>query len=225
MEKQRTSIKRPKDPKNLGNEPMFQNEILEQLTVTSPLFAFLAYLPVSGIPAWISISHSYLIGIPLNIAWWLIGIFSFTLAEYLIHRYLYHFVLRNKFLKRVQFLFHGFHHKHPEDKRHLFMPYISGWIIMTLVFGLFYLVLGYYAFMFYSGFIGGYLSYIFFHYCIHRFNPPFNWLKPWWTHHLLHHYGNPQHSYAVQFILWDKLFGTMPPKLSKEEEIELLSRK
>lgn len=93
---------------------------------------------------------------------------------------------------------------------------------MPTVFGIFYLFMGDYAFMFFSGFIAGYLSYIFVHYCIHKFQPPFKWLKPWWTHHLIHHSGLPGYSYAVQGIFWDRLFGTMPPKLTEEEETELL---
>lgn len=42
--------------------------------------------------------------------WWL-----WTLAEYIFHRFLFHFKSRHKLLRFLQFVLHGVHHSHPAD--------------------------------------------------------------------------------------------------------------
>ncbi len=58
------------------------------------------------------------------------------------------------------------------------MPPVPSIIISSAIFGLLYLIMRQNAFMFFPGFILGYLMYGTMHYAIHAWNPPFKWMKP-----------------------------------------------
>jgi sterol desaturase/sphingolipid hydroxylase (fatty acid hydroxylase superfamily) len=73
------------------------------------------------------------------------------------------------------------------------------------------------AFVFFPGFILGYLMYGSMHYAIHAWNPPFKWMKPLWRNHHLHHYKNDHRGFGVSTTIWDHVFGTMFD-LKKEKE-------
>ena len=90
------------------------------------------------------------------------------------------------------------------------MPPVVGVPVAALLFGLMYLLLGRWAFMFFAGFAAGYVTYAYLHHCIHRFRPP-RPLKFLWRHHLQHHYKCPDRAYGVSSPFWDMVFGTMPP--------------
>lgn len=201
---------KPEDPKNLKCEPVFENKYLEKITVTSPLIALVSYFPLVILAAAHSITNEYM-SIRFTIFIGITGFIFWSLAEYLIHRYLYHIKSNIPLVRTLQFLFHGFHHKHPGDKHHLFMPFYGGWPVACLFMVIFYLTLSQYSFMFFSGFYSGYLFYVFNHYFIHRFPPPHPWLKPIWKHHLLHHFKYPDKAFGFSTRIWDQLFGTMPP--------------
>ena len=97
------------------------------------------------------------------------------------------------------------------------MPPVPSLIIASVVFSLMYLLMGTNAFMFFPGFILGYLMYGSMHYAIHAWNPPFKWMKPLWRNHHLHHYKNEHMGFGVSSTLWDHVFGTMFD-LKKEKE-------
>jgi sterol desaturase/sphingolipid hydroxylase (fatty acid hydroxylase superfamily) len=71
-----------------------------------------------------------------------------------------------------------------------------------------YLAINRMAFVFFPGFILGYLLYGSIHYAIHAWKPPFKWLKPLWQNHYLHHYKNDDKGFGVSTTFWDKIFGT-----------------
>ena len=56
-----------------------------------------------------------------------------------------------------------------------------------------------------------YLMYGSMHYAIHAFTPPAK-LKALWRNHHLHHYKYPQMGFGVSSVIWDVIFGTVPPK-------------
>ena len=99
----------------------------------------------------------------------------------------------------------------------LFMPPVPSLIISSLIFLLMRLSIGTNVFMFFPGFILGYLLYGSMHYAIHAWNPPFKWMKPLWRNHHLHHYKNEHQGYGVSSTIWDRVFGTMFD-LKKEKE-------
>jgi len=143
--------------------------------------------------------------------------FSWTLFEYLMHRFVFHFVSDNPRVQRFIYILHGNHHEFPRDKQRLFMPPVPSLILACLIFSLQYLILGNYAFAFFPGFLLGYLIYGSMHYAIHAWKPPFKFMKPLWRNHHLHHYKDEHKGFGVSTSLWDRVFGTFFD-LQKEKE-------
>lgn len=153
------------------------------------------------------------------------GLFTWTFFEYLLHRYVFHFVSDAKFVQRFHFMVHGFHHQHPKDENHLFMPPIPGILLSSIFTAFFYLIWGTWTFVFTAGFCTGYLMYAAVHYSTHKFKPPKNKrLKTLWKHHSLHHYKYPEKAFGVSSPLWDIIFRTMPPA-SKRRNAKVVRKK
>lgn len=158
----------------------------------------------------------------------IVGMFCWTLTEYILHRFLFHMIGESERAQRIIYVMHGNHHHFPRDKERLFMPPVPSLIMASVLFSLFYFLMGKYVFIFYPGFILGYLMYGTMHYAIHAWNPPFKWMKPLWRNHHLHHYKNEGKGYGVSTTLWDRVFGTMfdlkKEKEDKEKVKELMFR-
>lgn len=150
------------------------------------------------------------------------GFFTWTIAEYLIHRFVYHTETNSKGISFFQKYIHGTHHHYPKDPERLALPPVPGLIYGSIFLGLFYLFFGQYAFAFFPGFMLGYDAYITLHYFQHKIKSP-NY-KPWkklWQHHKAHHYSNPYSAFGVSTRLWDLVFGTMPKDSNKKRKTEL----
>jgi sterol desaturase/sphingolipid hydroxylase (fatty acid hydroxylase superfamily) len=201
---------------NKGQARLFRSNFLEMLTKTHPLVIWGMYLPVI-------IYMLYYSTAGLNysttriILTFLGGMFFWTFFEYVAHRFLFHFVAESGRAKKFIYTLHGNHHHYPRDRQRLFMPPVPSLIIASLVFGLMWLAMGQHTFMFFPGFVLGYLMYGTMHYAIHAWNPPFKWMKPLWRNHHLHHYKNEHNGFGVSSTIWDHLFGTMFD-LKKEKE-------
>jgi sterol desaturase/sphingolipid hydroxylase (fatty acid hydroxylase superfamily) len=212
---------------NKGQAQLFSNSYLEVLTKTHPLVIWGLYMPLS-------IAFLYYSAITLNYPSWkiflmfLAGLFFWTFFEYLMHRFAFHYVAESERAQKFIYIMHGNHHHFPRDKERLFMPPVPSLILASAVFSLQFLLLGKNAFMFFPGFIIGYLMYGTMHYAIHAWNPPFKWLKPLWRNHHLHHYKDEGKGYGVSTTLWDYVFGTMfdlkKEKEDKEKVKELIFR-
>ncbi|SFV32506.1 sterol desaturase family protein [Thermoflavifilum thermophilum] len=202
--------------KNKGQARLFENEYLEFLTKTHPLVIWGMYIPVIGYMLYVSAVR---IGLkPVMIAGIFVSaMFAWTLFEYLMHRFVFHFVSDNPRVQRFIYVLHGNHHEYPRDKQRLFMPPVPSLILACLIFSLQYLILGKYAFAFFPGFLLGYLMYGSMHYAIHAWKPPFKFMKPLWRNHHLHHYKDEHKGFGVSTSLWDRVFGTFFD-LQKEKE-------
>jgi sterol desaturase/sphingolipid hydroxylase (fatty acid hydroxylase superfamily) len=142
------------------------------------------------------------------------GIFIWTLTEYLLHRFVFHYEPKSDIGKRLHFLMHGVHHDYPNDSLRLVMPPVISLPLAVVFFGLFYSVLGETLLPpFFAGFITGYLCYDMIHYATHHVSmkatPLGLWLK---QHHMRHHYQTDDLYYGVSTPLWDYVFGTMWPR-------------
>ena len=193
-----------------GQGQIFENPFLERLTKTSRPQAFLVYgtYITAGIVYSAMNGYTTLLG---GILLFFLGLLSWSLGEYLLHRYLFHWIDDSEFGKKFHHAIHGIHHDYPNDTNRLFMPSVPGTIISATLLGLFYLMLGVNAFIFTSGFILGYLMYANIHYSTHTIRKPIKFLRPLWHHHHLHHYKYPEKAYGVSSPLWDYIFRTMPP--------------
>ena len=142
------------------------------------------------------------------------GLFIWTLTEYLLHRFVFHYEPKTNIGKRLHFLAHGVHHDYPNDSLRLVMPPVISLPLAALFYGMFLFLLGA-TFLppFFAGFLVGYLFYDMIHYATHH--APMTttaaglWVK---KHHMRHHYQMDDQFYGVSTPLWDYVFGTMWPK-------------
>lgn len=139
------------------------------------------------------------------------GLFFWTFAEYLIHRFVFHLTSQNSVFKLVHYALHGHHHENPTDRNHLFMPPFPVVLIVIILFGFFYLILREYTYYFFPGFQLGYLIYSMIHYSLHVKSYKKGIMKKLWIHHGKHHFENSSMRYGVSTTIWDSLFRTLPP--------------
>jgi sterol desaturase/sphingolipid hydroxylase (fatty acid hydroxylase superfamily) len=201
---------------NKGQAQLFKNDYLEMLTKTHPLVIWGMYLPImaymlyhSGFHLDFSFSHI--------LVTFLGGMLFWTFFEYIAHRFIFHWVAESPRAQKIVYVMHGNHHHFPRDRERLFMPPVPSLIIAGLLFFIMFAIMRQNAFMFFPGFILGYLMYGSMHYAIHAWNPPFKWMKPLWRNHHLHHYKNEHQGFGVSTTIWDRVFGTMFD-LRKEKE-------
>lgn len=109
---------------------LFGPSYLEVFTLTPWYVVPLVWLPIAGAIFYRSLQqHS--VFLPSAQAWsitwagWGLGVFVWTLLEYIFHRFLFHIdtVLPDRpFFLMLHFLLHGIHHYLPMDKMRLVMP-------------------------------------------------------------------------------------------------------
>jgi len=199
---------------NKGKARLFKSEILESLTRTHPVVIWTLYMPIIIFLLYYSFSKLNISVIQIAINF-IEGLISWTLTEYLLHRFVFHYHRDSKIGSRINYIIHGNHHEYPRDKERLFMPPAPSIIIASSFFGFFYFCFELKSMSFFPGFIFGYLMYGTMHYAIHAGNPPFIWMKGLWRNHHLHHYAESNKGFGVSSTLWDHLLGTMYEKRKK----------
>lgn len=201
---------------NKGQAQLFKNQYLEMLTKTHPLVIWGMYIPViAGLLYYSSFTLEFSATYILLV--FFTGMLSWTLFEYVMHRWVFHMIAESERAKKIVYVMHGNHHHFPRDKERLFMPPVPSLILASLIFLTMYTLMGWNVAAFFPGFILGYLMYGTMHYAIHAWNPPFKWMKPLWRNHHLHHYKDEGKGFGVSTTLWDHVFGTMFD-LKKEKE-------
>ncbi len=211
-----TPVKTPDavKPKHKGSARLFENATLERLTHTHIAGPLTIFFSVAAVSLYYSLSRGLLNGLAafgLFLGGWLL----FTLAEYLMHRYVYHLDASTPARAKFQYTMHGVHHEFPKDKTRLAMPPILTVFVASLLFFIFRFTFGNAGFGVLAGFVFGYALYLFVHYSIHVYAPPKNFLKFWWHHHAMHHYRQEEVAFGVSTTLWDHIIGTMPDKKGK----------
>jgi sterol desaturase/sphingolipid hydroxylase (fatty acid hydroxylase superfamily) len=188
---------------------LFKSDFLELFTHVHWSVPIIVYLPVVLFFLYRT-SENPLVGLSSGIALFVFGLFLWTLTEYLLHRYVFHFEPKSAIGKRIHFLTHGVHHDYPNDSKRLVMPPL---VSIPLAFAFFFLFLsifgGNYLPPVFAGFIFGYICYDEIHYATHH--APLKgkvglFLK---HHHVKHHYKDPSMRYGVSSPLWDFVFGTI----------------
>ena len=181
---------------------MFKSDLIENLSKVHfavPLFIF--------VPAiFIFIYKAFSAGVNfLNFGFYfLIGLAVWTLTEYIMHRFIFHFQPTSEFGKKMHFIFHGVHHDYPRDKKRLVLPPSVSIPLATLFYFLFNsFLVPQLLFSFFPGFLLGYLIYDMLHYAMHHHNFKSGIMKKIKQHHMLHHYQDPEKGYGVSSSLWD----------------------
>ncbi len=196
---------------------LFKSDFLEFFSHISPVAVVVIWLPIALFFLIRAIVQAPAGGFPASIPLgFLLGLFLWTISEYLLHRFLFHMPVKGQKAERIVFLFHGVHHAQPQMKTRLVMPPVVSIPLAAIFFGLFYVI---FAFLFqapqwvspvFSGFIIGYLIYDLTHYATHHFPMRSGYLKFIKRYHMQHHYKTPNKRFGVSSPIWDKVFNTYP---------------
>ncbi len=191
---------------------MFESDVLERFSRIHPATPFVMWVPV----ALFFVVRSALrhdLALSAVAALFLAGMFAWTCAEYVLHRYVFHWINDTAWGRRIHFLLHGVHHEFPNDKDRLVMPLPTSIPLAVIFYSLFALTMGpTLGEPFFAGFVVGYLFYDGTHYYVHHFVPTTRWGKLLRRHHMTHHHADHDGGFGVSTPLWDVVFGTMPAK-------------
>ena len=184
-------------------------ENLSKIHFSVPLFI---YVPVIIVFSILSFRNN--ITISDFIAFLALGLVVWTMTEYILHRFIFHYYPSSEWGKRIHFIFHGVHHDYPRDARRLVMPPSASIPLATIFYFLFSLFLKEKAnlYAFFPGFLIGYLVYDMMHYAMHHYNFKSNFWKKIKQHHMLHHYSDSSKGFGVSSSLWDSIFRSGFPK-------------
>jgi len=185
---------------------MFKSPLLEGLSKVPYFVPLLVFVPVIGYFSWKSMELN---GFALFAGHFMLGLLFWTLTEYVMHRFVFHFYPKSEWGKRIHFIFHGVHHDYPNDAKRLVMPPSASIPLATAFFFLFKYSLPVTLLDgFFTGFIVGYLFYDMTHYMLHHAQFKNGIWKKLKQQHMLHHYDDPTKKYGVTSDIWDKVFGT-----------------
>lgn len=185
---------------------MFKSDLLEGLSKVYFFVPLIIYVPIIIYLLYKAIFVAT-IGVGTFIILLVSGLFVWTFIEYILHRFVFHFVPKQKWALRLHFIFHGVHHDYPNDLKRLVLPPSASIPLATGFYFLFNALLPpTYVYAFFPAFISGYLVYDMTHYAIHHFNFKSGIWKKIKQHHMLHHYQDPTRGYGVSSDLWDKIF-------------------
>ena len=140
-----------------ASPPMFKSGLLDRFTRVHHLVPVVIFLPAIVILFALGVDR---LGLLSALAFAVGGYFFWTLAEYWIHRVIFHFEPEKGIGARLHWIIHGVHHDHPNDPLRLVMPPGASIPLALVFYALFVLVLGSErAFAFGAGFLAGYLFY------------------------------------------------------------------
>jgi len=141
------------------------------------------------------------------------GILSWTIIEYALHRFVFHYRARSSFGKKLLYAAHISHHHNPRAMNRLF----SG-LVISLPIATAYLLLAWVAtgslraaVYLFTGLVAGYCCYEWLHFQAHHLRPRLRLFRYLRRYHLLHHYQTPEHRFGVTSPLVDMLLGTFRP--------------
>lgn len=198
---------------------MFKNDFLESLSRVHPSVPLIIFVPIILFMLYLSVI-TYQIPVLSIIGLIIFGLFIWTITEYALHRFIFHWELKSKLGAKIHFIFHGVHHDYPSDSRRLVMPPSVSIPLAALFYFLFKALIGnIFVFPFFAGFLTGYLFYDITHYAIHHFNMHSKFWLMIKNHHMKHHYQDSHKGYGVSSPLWDIVIGTdFPPKSTNKIE-------
>lgn len=188
---------------------MFKSNFLESFSKVHFAVPLIIYIPTIGYLIYSSFARQA--GLFNFLLYFGFGLMIWTITEYLLHRFVFHFEPQSEWGKRIHFIFHGVHHDFPQDAKRLVMPPSASIPLAILFYFLFSLFFKNQSilFSFFAGFLTGYLLYDMLHYAIHHANFKNPLMKKLKRHHMMHHYSDPHNGFGVSSALWDSIFGTV----------------
>ena len=188
---------------------IFKNPILESFTHVHPIIPLVLWAPIICYLFYRGIFIKGITQIEL-LPLIFFGLILWTLTEYLLHRYVFHWNARSRAGKYFVFLFHGLHHDDPQDPTRLVMPPVPAILIVSLLWMIFSVIFPVnYLDVIMANFLIGYLCYDYIHYATHHFPMTSKIGKYLRKYHLQHHYSSEKSKYGVSSPLWDYVFNTV----------------
>ncbi|MDO8519638.1 MAG: sterol desaturase family protein [Deltaproteobacteria bacterium] len=201
---------------------LFKNPVLEYFSHIHPLVPVLIFTPII---AFFLYRGFVLFSLPFFLFAVLAGYLIWLLLEYALHRFGFHYKPSSDRGKRMIFLVHGIHHDYPRDSTRLVMPLLVSFPLAITFFFLFKALFGASYPPFFGGLVLGYLMYDCTHYASHHFQTKNRFLMAVKSHHLRHHYHDPESGFGLSNPLWDYVFGTnFKTSLPAQEDAALLTR-
>ena len=146
-----------------------------------------------------------------------VGVLSWTLIEYGLHRFVFHYRARSAFGTKLLYAAHLSHHENPRAMSRLFASLSLSLPIASAYFLLGRVATGSWhaaAFLF-AGLTAGYFCYEWLHFQAHHRRPRLRLFRYLKTYHLLHHHQTPELRFGVTSPLFDLLLGTFRPVPSR----------
>lgn len=144
-----------------------------------------------------------------------LGFCLWTLLEYGLHRYAFHFENRipeNRYLIWLHFIIHGIHHTIPMDPDRLVFPPVLFVITFTMIYNIAKLLFsGAFHNLVAAGVVLGYICYDLTHYFVHHSTPGLKHFKEMKKYHHKHHYVDDKKGYGITSKIWDYVFHTEFP--------------
>ena len=198
------------DPQNRSERDgirVFKNGFIEHVfSKAHPISPIVWTGPIIAWGLWQGFSRPG--GAAFTAAVFLAGVLAWTLLEYLLHRFIFHWQPPGPEGRVWSFMVHGYHHEFPNDKMRLVAPPLMLIFFAVIVGGIYFLLLKSWWLQVFAGTCLGYVAYDWIHYYTHHFNPKRgigSWLR---RYHLKHHYKDGKMRYGISTPLWDFVFGT-----------------
>lgn len=204
-------VHRPRHYRGGASAPLMPHPILEPLSLTPWWVVPTVWLPPVAYGTYLGLTN--IDPLPLGTFYWALGLFLWSLVEYILHRFLFHIEAAlpdHPIALTLHFLLHGVHHYLPMDRYRLVMPPALFLLLATPFYKLAHTVFywdWYVAVMVFSGGIFGYICYDLTHYFLHHKTLPAYWrsLK---KYHLQHHFADFENGFGVTSRFWDWVFNT-----------------
>lgn len=190
---------------------LYRVPLLDAFTKTPPWLPYLTAGPVA-VACTASAMH---VAMPAAIGAFALGGVSWTLVEYLMHRFLFHARVTSETGRIVTFLAHGHHHVYPDDPHRIAATPLQLVSLMLLFWGGFQLSLGALAPVAMAGALAFYLLYELAHWTAHHGRSQSALVLALRRHHLAHHHKDPHSRWGIGSPLWDVVFRTLGPATPK----------
>jgi sterol desaturase/sphingolipid hydroxylase (fatty acid hydroxylase superfamily) len=187
--------------------PLFQNPLLEFFSHTHPATSTVVYVPVAAYASYLSLQH---VSPAATIGFAVAGMFIWTVFEYALHRWVFHWEPGSNWGKALRFWIHGIHHDYPRDHTRLIMPLVVSGPLAVLLYLLYTAAFGASGLAIYAGFALAYVAYDAIHYASHHLPAKSGLVAFLKAYHLAHHYGDERRGFGVTSPLWDYVLGTLP---------------
>lgn len=147
----------------------------------------------------------------------LVGVLSWTLIEYGLHRFVFHYSARSEFGRKMLYAAHLSHHENPNETSRLFSSLLVSLPVATAYFLLGRIMTGSWhaATFLFAGLTAGYFCYEWLHFQAHHRRPRLRLFRYLRKYHLLHHHQTPELRFGVTSPLFDLLLGTFRPVSSR----------